>query len=227
MKRFALVLALLSLAGAASAGAETIVFDNTGPLSYSGGGSYIVGFDPTVLPSGASMSVDSSFTLGSSATINEIVAGVWVPHGSTLASVQGGIFSQPFAQGTAFLNGSVNPATSTLKSSGSTWDIYQETFVISNVTLAPGTYYLAFLDAITQNGNTNGNEVAWDIAATGTGHFTTDQWSSVTGQQPGLSATTFELLGPDSGAVPEPSSLLLLGSGAAALFGAMRRRVKA
>lgn len=224
MKRFALVLALFSLAGAASAGAETIVFNQITGTSFTDTG-YTVGFDPTLGTSGASVSVDSSFTLGSSATINEIVAGVWVPHGSTLASVQGGIFAQPFAQGNAFLNGSVNPATSTLISSGGTWDIYEETFVISNITLAPGTYYLAFLNAITQNGNTNGNQVLWDISNTNL--FTSDRWTTLPSQQSGLDATTFELLGPDSGAVPEPSSLLLLGSGAAALFGAMRRRVKA
>lgn len=224
MKRFALVLALLSMAGAASASAETIVFNQITGTSFTDTG-YIVGFDPTLGTSGASVSVDSSFTLGSSATINEIVAGIWVPHGSTLASVQGGIFAQPFAQGNAFLNGSVNPATSTLISSGGTWDIYEETFVISNITLTPGTYYLAFLNAITQNGNTTGNQVLWDISNTNL--FTSDKWTTLPSQQSGLDATTFELLGPDSGAVPEPSSLLLLGSGAAALFGALRRRVKA
>lgn len=227
MKKSALVLALLSFAGVASASAETIVFNNTGPESYSGNGAYTVGFDPTILPNGASVSLDSAFTLTSSATINEIVAGVWVPHGSTLANVSGGIYTQPFAQGTGSPFGTVSPSSSILKSSGANWDIYEEFFTISQATLGPGTYYLAFLGAVTENNNTPGFTAAWDIADSSQGHQTTDRWNSQGAQNTGLNATTFELLGPSNGAVPEPSSLLLLGSGAAALFGALRRKLKA
>lgn len=222
MKKFALVLALLSLAGAASAGAESIVFDNTTAASFNVGG-YVVGG-----PSNGNLySVDNSFTLTSSATINQVMVGVWVPAGSTLANAQGGIYSAPFAQGTAYDAGSVIPVVTHSEGSNGSWNLYEEIFDISNLPLGPGTYYLAFVSATTQQGNTTGAEVEWDVS--GNPGTSADQW--VTGNPSdhttGLPSTTFALYGPGNSPVPEPSSLLLLGSGAAALFGAIRRRVKA
>jgi hypothetical protein len=101
-------------------------------------------------------------------------------------------------------------------------DAYEETFIISDITLTPGTYFIAFNSATT----TTGSLVGWDISKNP--QSSADTW--VTGQTSGtsgLDSNTFLLLGPGGGTVPEPSSLLLLGSGAAALFGAIRRKVKA
>lgn len=226
MKKFALVLALLSLAGAVSAGAETIVFNNSGPDSFQGTGAWEVGGPGNL---GFFYSEDNSFTLTSTATINEIMAGVWVPTGTTLANVVGGIYTAPYAGGTAIISGSDLPASSILKASNvdGLYDIYEEFFVISDTTLGPGTYYLTFLGATTlASNNSTGNLVAWDWSANP--NTSADGWDSNGDQFPGETSTTFALYGPSNNSpVPEPSSLFLLGSGAAALAGMIRRRVKA
>ncbi len=101
------------------------------------------------------------------------------------------------------------------------WDIYDEYFDIAPATLGPGTYYLDFLAGDT----TAGEEVGWDIS--NKLPATADQWSSGGEHNSGLASTTFALLGPGESPVPEPSSLLLLGSGVTALAGMIRRKLKA
>lgn len=221
MKKFALVLSFLSLAAAISARADSIVFNNVTAISYTEDG-YLVGQD-----SGTSWSVDNSFTLYSAATIDQVTAGVWVPTGSTLSSVDAGFYGAPFAQGTVYASGGITPVSATLKATNvNGWDIYEEYFVLSPIALGPGTYYLDFLSAITFNGSTYASTAAWDIS--GNPNTSADQWNTEPSETSGLESTTFTLYGSGgNSAVPEPSSLLLLGSGAAALFGALRRRVKA
>ncbi len=220
MKKFALVLSFLSVAAAVSVRAESIVFNNLTGTSFTEN-AYTVGQDGN-----ETWSVDNSFTLHATGTINEVMAGVWVPTGSTLSSVDAGFYGAPFAQGTVYASGGISPVSATLKATNvNGWDIYAEYFVISPITLGPGTYYLDFLSAITFNGSTNGSTAGWDWSSNP--NNSADQWNNQGDDISGLTATTFVLYGSGGNStVPEPSSLLLLGSGAAALFGALRRRVK-
>jgi hypothetical protein len=215
MKKLALVLGFLSLAVAVSARAESLVYDNSTAISFTAS-AWEVG-----VTGGFLNSVDNSFTLTSTATINEITAGVWVPAGDTLTSATGGIFTAPFAGGTDEVNGTITPISSTYEGSIYGWDLYEEVFSISQVTLAPGTYYLTFESANTTN---SGLLAAWDMS--GNSNTSADEWSGNGDQSTGLTSTTFALYSPDS-PVPEPSSLYLLGSGVAALAGMIRRKLKA
>ena len=215
MKKFALVLCFVSLAAAVSARAESIVYDNSTDISFTAS-AWIVGVD-----NGFLQSVDNSFTLSSTATINEIMAGVWVPSGTTLTSATGGIFTEAFGGGTDEINGTITPISSTYEGSLYGWDLYEEVFSISEVTLAPGTYYLAFENATTTD---SGLQAAWDWS--GNSNTSADAWNGDGGQSTGLTSTTFALYSPSS-PVPEPSSLLLLGSGVTALAGMIRRKLKA
>lgn len=216
MKKLALVLAFISLAVTASARAEMIVYNNVTATSYTSS-AYVVGQSGVL-----EYSVDDAFTLTSTITVNEIMAGVWVPTGSTLTSAGGGVFTEAFGQGTGTVFGTEPPNASTLITSDfGGWDIYDEYFDIAPATLGPGTYYLDFLAGDT----TAGEEVGWDIS--NKLPATADQWSSGGEHNSGLASTTFALLGPGESPVPEPSSLLLLGSGVTALAGMIRRKLKA
>ena len=219
MKKLALVLSFLSLAGTVSARADSIVFSNVTDTSFTSG-FYTVGQSD-----GASWSVDNSFNLSETTTINEVMAGVWVPTGSTLVSAVGGFYTAPDGAVPPLYAATVGPISSTPMGTNDGYNLYAEYFDITPVTLGPGTYYLAFLSAITNNNGTPGYTVGWDIG--GSPNNTADQWNNLGAQFSNLSPTTFALYGPGTSPVPEPSSLLLLGSGAAVLFGAIRRRVKA
>ena len=216
MKKLALVLGFLSVAVAASARAEMIVYSNVTATSYTLS-AWPVGQYGTV-----EYSVDDAFTLTAPITVDEIMAGVWVPTGSTLTSAGGGIFTQAFGQGTGTVFGTEVPTASTLvKSNFGGWDIYDEYFDIAPATLGAGTYYLDFLAGDT----TAGQEVAWDIS--NKLPASADRWNSNGVRNSGLESTTFALFGPGETPVPEPSSLLLLGSGVTALAGMIRRKLKA
>jgi len=166
--------------------------------------------------------VEDSFTLSSASTLTSLTFYAWEFPGDTMSSVDWGVDTIPMTYG--------NPTTAAttqtyLFTNGYGYDIDQETIALSG-TYAPGTYYLFLANAVVSNGDTtwwdinNGPSTAyWDFY----GDVANDPQIGT-----GSNSNSFEIDGNLAPAVPEPSSLLLLGSGLAGLVARrMRRKVKA
>jgi hypothetical protein len=109
---------------------------------------------------------------------------------------------------------------------GDCWDTYEESFSIPSLSLSAGTYWLEFYDTGTAHGglvalvDNNGPSVAWtDFSGTEVNLDTLAKY--------GISnSDAFDVYGTTEPVVPEPSSLLLLGSGLAAFAGMARYKFR-
>src|SRR5579863_3288276 len=201
MKRFVCSLCVLALAMAASAKASSVVYDNSGPGSFTTTGWTI----------NSGFSVADSFNLSSSATIDAISFGDVLFPGDTLDSVAWEITTEP--------NGGITLGSGTATSfsnvsEGTLFGFYptnDSTFGISSLSLAAGTtYYLEFSNAVTAQAQ----PTYWDESDNP--NSTPYQYLDGSFYQTPNGSETFALSGGNS-AVPEPSGLLLLGSGLAGL----------
>jgi hypothetical protein len=99
----------------------------------------------------------------------------------------------------------------------SEYEIYEESISITSLTLAAGTYWFELQNAVSAEGGL----VLWDDS---NGPSSAVWSNNGTYEFPGPS-NTFQILGDDESPVPEPSSLLLLGSGLAWLAGLIKRKL--
>jgi hypothetical protein len=166
------------------------------------------------------LSVSDSFTLTSTSTITGIDFGAWaVPDGAYI-SVNWSIGTIPFS-------GTQTTATTTNVydfSNTKGFLIYTESFSTGSLTLGPGTYYLTLQNGFTEQGPdaswdlNNGPSVAYDSYLGNLNGY----------KEPGTNSESFDIYGTSSSpVVPEPSSLLLMGSGLVTFAGMMRRKLKA
>jgi hypothetical protein len=198
--------ALLFAIGVAPASAG-ILYDNAGPST------------GTTDAWGISFGISTadSFALSYAATIAGANFDVWVRPGDTLASVDWIIASDPFGS-TTYAFGTATGITQTplsLQIDG--YDVDTESFVIPNLSLTAGTYWLLLQNAVVSNGD----HIYWDQSDGPSQAWNSDYGylSGYTGacNSPCTYSETFQIL------TPEPASFGLLAMGLLALA-TLRRR---
>jgi hypothetical protein len=169
--------------------------------------------------------VSDTFGLSSATTVTGFDFAVWALPGDTPLTVDWSITSGENG-GTSYGSGTASLTSSFISSNQYGYDIDKETVSGLNVKLAAGTYWLNLQNAVTSGGN----PLYWDensgVGCKGTGCPSMASESAV-GTIPG---EAFDIFGGTSsttgtGTTPEPSSIMLLGSGILGLAGVLRRKL--
>ncbi len=162
--------------------------------------------------------VSDTFTVGSGgASVNGLVFGAWAFPGDTLEQAQIAITSSEFG-GTSYYNQVVNFTQSGCSGNQFGFNVCTETSSsFGPVNLAGGTYWLNLENAVVPD-----DPIYWDENS---GPSSASENSVGT-----IPSESFTLLGATSssttsGTVPEPSSIMLFGSGVLGLAGILRRRL--
>ena len=178
---------LCVLSCSAHALADTVLYTN-GPVNGTYGGDTI----------NNGYAISDSFTLTQTSTITGVDFGAWTPLGVTISSIQYGITATPgvfpITGTSAVTQGAIIPGTGY----GGEFEVRIDSFSTTNITLGPGTYYLAL-----QGAATNGDLAYWDL------NFGPS--SAIWDSSP-IPSELFDILGVAS-PVPEPSTwaMLLIG----------------
>jgi hypothetical protein len=196
------LLALACVFAAVPASAGVVVYDNTGPGSYTANAWSI--FDN----GGGAYTVTDSFTLSSTAIVEGANFYVWLLPGDSLTSVNWTITDTAF--GTSIETGTAagEPETQVATAFGY-YPVLEESISIPpTVALAPGTYWFQLSEGL----DAYDNNVWWDESDG-------PSIAYATGGLGQIPSETFQIIG-----TPEPSSFLLLGLGMLALAGLATRR---
>jgi hypothetical protein len=199
----AVVLLLLSLA-TVSAVAQSDLYDN-GPIN-GGLGAWTLNFG---------FAVSDNFTLSSPATVDELQFGSHMFPGDVLESAEVSITSQEFG-GTSYFDQNVNFTASACFNNDYGFVVCTQTGSLNGPQLNAGTYWLTLQNAVTNTGD----PVYWDENS---GPSLASENSIGT-----IPSESFTLLGTSStgtGSTPEPSALVLFGSGMVGMAGLVRRRL--
>jgi PEP-CTERM motif len=161
--------------------------------------------------------VSDTFTVGSGgASVNGLVYGAWVFPGDVLESVDVQITSSEFG-GTTYFSGTVNFTQSNCFTNLFGFNVCAETSsAFGPVNLAAGTYWLNLDNAVVNDGD----PIYWDENS-GPSQASENEVGTIPSE-------AFTLLGSSTtstGTVPEPSSIMLIGSGILGLAGILRRRL--
>lgn len=164
-------------------------------------------------------SVTDEFTLSNPATVNGLSFWDWLIPGDNMTSVEVQLGSAAF--GNSLLDVVVNPAASRCTSNQFGYNVCDETAGFNPVNLNPGMYWMTLSNASVPSGD----PAYWDMNS-----GPSQAQENTIGTVP---SETFTILGSSStststststGTTPEPSSILLFGSGFFALASVLRRR---
>jgi hypothetical protein len=164
--------------------------------------------------------VSDTFTVsGGNSTVTGLSFGAWLYPGDTLTSVEVSITSG-INGGTTYFDQMVTFSPSGCAINQYGYDICTETGSLNGSNLPNATYWLNLQNAVTAQGN----PVYWDENS-GVGCHSSgcpsQAWESEEGPIP---SESFSLLS-TNGTTPEPSSIVLFGSGIVGLAAMLRRRL--
>jgi hypothetical protein len=167
--------------------------------------------------------VSDTFAIsGGGATVNGLAFGAWLFPGDVLQSAEVSITDAEFG-GTTFFDGVVNFTQSGCVGNQYGFNVCTETGSFSDTALADGTYWLNL-----QNASVNtGDPIYWDensgpsqASENSVGTIPSEAFT-LTGTGTSTTSTTTTT----GGTVPEPSSIMLFGSGILGLAGVLRRKL--
>ena len=173
--------------------------------------------------------VADSFTVSTgNSTINSLAFGAWLFPGDVLESVEVSMTSDAFG-GTTYFDQSVNVTQSGCTANQYGYDVCIESGAFNGPTLPNGTYFLNLQNAVVNTGN----PVFWDensgVGCTSPGcpsvAETNDCLASKGDYLGCIPSESFTLSGGGSATTPEPSSIVLFGSGFFGVIGILRRRL--
>ena len=173
----------------------------------------------------------NSFTVSATSTLTAVTFGNWLDHGDTAQSIVWSIVSTEGSMtplcatcsGTAPLSG----VELSISGTPDGYDLYNQTFSLPDITLAPGTYWLDL-----GNENVSGGFGYWDING-GPSMVWETFYGDLSGPNCAAAGAYISALGcsdaftiygtTSTSATPEPDSLALLGSALTLLAAKFRR----
>jgi hypothetical protein len=184
--------------------AQSELYDN-GPIN-GGLGAWDINFG---------FAVSDDFTLNSAATIDELQFGSHLFPGDVLESAEVSITSQEFG-GTSYFDQNVSFTASNCFSNGFGFNVCTQTGSFNGPQLGAGTYWLTLSNADTNTGD----PVYWDENS-----GPSQASENFVGTVPSESFTLLGTASSGTGSTPEPSTLVLFGSGLVGLAGLLRRKL--
>ncbi len=163
--------------------------------------------------------VSDTFTLGSASQVSGLNFAAWLFPGDILESAEVSITSSEFG-GTTFFDGNVNFTQSGCTTNQLGFSLCNETGSFGPVNLNAGSYWLNLQNAVVNTGD----PVYWDensgpssASENSVGTIPSESFTVLGGT--GTTTTT------GTGTTPEPSSIMLFGSGILGLAGVLRRKL--
>lgn len=164
-------------------------------------------------------SVTDNFILSNPSTVNGVSFWAWLIPGDTLTSVELQLGASAF--GNELFDQVVNLTPSRCFSNQFGYNVCDETALINGVNLNAGSYWMTLSNAITPSGD----PAYWDMNS-GPSQAQENTIGTIPSESftiLGSSGTTTST-STSTGTTPEPSSILLLGSGILGVAGLWRRR---